>query len=68
MVFLANLDPNPEIYLYYRAFIVYLKDNGAFILIFFKYIDFINVFTKSLIAELPKYIKISNYAINQVKG
>lgn len=45
-----------------------MKANEAFISVFSKYADFLDVFLKNLVAKFQKYIKINNYTINLAKS
>lgn len=43
------------------------KNKKVFIIILAEYLEFANIFIKTLIAILSKYIEINNYAINLKK-
>ena len=45
-----------------------LKANKAIVFIKTKYVEFADIYSKDLVAKLPKYIKINNHAINLIKG
>lgn len=71
IVYIASLTSsnlNLEVHYFCRAQIAFLKAYKVIISIFSEYTDFTNVFSKNLIAKLPKYTKINNYAINLVEG
>lgn len=76
------LDPENEIFVVYvvsfiiscdvypsgRIQIVSLKINKDLITVFLEYFDFADVFSPELIAELPEYTKINNYAIGLINS
>lgn len=64
---LINSDLDLEIHPYHRAHIAFLKVDKALISIFFKYANFLNVFSKDLIAKFSKNRKINNHTINLVE-
>lgn len=68
VAFLAKSNLGLEIYLFYRAQITFLKADIATISVSSKYANFVDVFSKNLIAKLIKLTKINNYAINLIKG
>lgn len=45
-----------------------MKSDKDLISIFFKYADFVDMFTKDLAAKLLRYIKINNHAIDMIKN
>ena len=49
-----------------KAQIAHLKANKALTLVSNKYANFVDVFIPNLVAELPAYIEINNYAIEFV--
>lgn len=60
IVFLAN----SNIYLFFKAQVALLIKDEAFIVILFKYADFIDIFSFDLAAKLSEHIKINDYPIN----
>lgn len=57
-----------EIYLFCKAQIAFLKADEIFNFIASKFVDFIDVFFKNLVAKLLEYIKIDNYALKLIKS
>ena len=49
-----------------KAQIVDLKADEVFTKIFYKYANFVNIFSIKLVVKLLKYIKINNHAIELV--
>lgn len=64
VVYVVSIIQDLNIHPLWKAQIILLKANKAFISIPPEYVDFINVFLKDLVAELPKHFKINDYTIN----
>lgn len=57
---------NDDVYPSYKAQIASLKANETFTTVLPKYSNFTNIFSSELVAELPKHMKINNYAIGLI--
>lgn len=68
VVFFASSNFDLEVYPFWQTQIVSLIVDKPFISVFFKYTNFINIFSKDLAAKLLKYIRINNHAIDLVKN
>ena len=66
IVYISFISNNSDVYLFDIAQIVFLKVNETFSFILSKYIDFIDVIFKDLVAELLEYSKINNNTIDLI--
>lgn len=62
VVFLISFN----IHLFHKAQITLLKAGKSLIVILLKYVNFANIFSSELIAQLSEYIKINDYTINLI--
>ncbi len=58
-----SVDSSDKMYPLKNAQKAHLKADKAIIKIPSKYADFANIFSPKFVIELPKYMKINNYAI-----
>ncbi len=63
-----NIDLGDKIYPLKRDQIVYLKKDKAFTKVLSEYANFADIFSPKLAAELPKHIRINDYAIELVNN
>ena len=68
IVDIASMSQDMHIHPFWRTQIALLKADKTVISILPKYAEFLNIFSKDLVAKLPKYIKINNYTIYLIKG
>lgn len=57
-----------NIYLFHKAKIAFLITDEVSIIVLVKYVDFVNIFSLTLVIELPEHTGINNHSINVVKG
>ena len=63
---ILDIDLGDEVYPSKEAQIAHLKANKAFIKVFSKYINFVDIFSSKLAVELLEYTKINNHVIKLV--
>ena len=54
-------DINDEIYLSKKVLIAYLKVDKVLIIVFYKCVNFADIFSLKLVVELPKHMRNNNY-------
>lgn len=68
VIYVAFIDKNSNIYPLSRPWITFVKADEISISVSFKYTNFIDVFFKSLVAKLLKYIAINDHTIKLVEA
>lgn len=67
IIYIAFLAPGSEVNLFCRSQIAFLKTDETSTFVLFEYTNFVDVFSKDLVAKLLEYTKINNYPIDLVE-
>lgn len=67
IVHVTSIDSS-DVHPSFGAQIALLKVDEALTAVLLEYVDFANVISLDLVAELPKHIRIHNYTINLING